>query len=32
MVISAGIALVGFVGWFLLFSGAAPLPFVGSHG
>jgi hypothetical protein len=32
MVLSAGIALVGFVGWFLLFSGAAPLPFVGSHG
>ena len=20
------------LGWFLLFSGAAPLPFVGSHG
>jgi hypothetical protein len=32
LVLSAGIALVGFVGWFLLFSGAAPLPFVGSHG
>jgi hypothetical protein len=32
MVLSAGIALVGFIGWFLLFSGATPLPFVGSHG
>ena len=32
MVLSAGIALVGFVAWFLLFSGAAPLPLVGSHG
>ena len=32
IVLSAGIALVGFVGWFLLFSGAAPLPFVGGHG
>jgi hypothetical protein len=32
MVLSAGIALVGFIGWFLLFSGATPLPFVGSNG
>jgi hypothetical protein len=32
MVLSAGIALVGFIGWFLLFSGATPLPFIGSNG
>jgi hypothetical protein len=32
MVLSAGIALVGFITWFLLFSGATPLPFIGGNG
>jgi hypothetical protein len=32
MVLSAGIALVGFISWFLFFSGATPLPLVGGNG
>jgi hypothetical protein len=30
LVVSAGVALVGFVVWFFFFSGAAPLPFISS--
>ena len=31
MVVSAGIALVGFLVWFFLFAGASPLPFHGGE-
>src|SRR3954447_18299026 len=31
LVVSAGIALVGFCIWFFFFSGAAPLPFISSN-
>jgi hypothetical protein len=31
MVVSAGIALAGFVVWFFFFSGASPLPFHGGE-
>ena len=32
MVVSAGIAIVGFGIWFFFFSGTAPLPFIGRDG
>jgi hypothetical protein len=31
LVVSAGVALVGFVVWFFFFSGTAPLPFISSN-